>query len=209
MPKTKSAKRNATALDSPYANQYADIHAKTQHHEGVYKDSSLVRDVLQGLSVQRTSFRLYGREHTTSREHGVAQKPSVHHTYTGSPTAQAWNSSIEALATSLSELYAPGHVFDIVVVNHYEQGASIGKHSDDEKDLDPTAPIISVSVGNDTTFCLAPIAKPAKGNRKSVCTTLSDGDVFVMQPGLQGIATHWTRPLKQGERWSLVFFCSK
>jgi alkylated DNA repair dioxygenase AlkB len=88
--------------------------------------------------------------------------------------------------------------FDLVLANRYiGQNDSVDWHSDSEKMIDDTVPIVSISLGVPRRFLMKPVG--AKGRVKfSVDRFLTQGDVVVMPPGSQ---THFQHCVpKQTER---------
>lgn len=77
--------------------------------------------------------------------------------------------------------------FNFAVVNLYENGNNyIGWHSDDEKDLDPSAPIVSVSFGAQRKFRLR-----RKDNHKlQYEIPLSNRDILIMRGKFQQLYQH-------------------
>ena len=94
--------------------------------------------------------------------------------------------------------------FNGVLLNLYRDGRdAMGWHADDEPELDPAAPIASLSLGASRTFRL----RPRQGGAQPLSLELSEGDLLVMDPPTQ---RHWQhalpRRLRQREpRLNLTF----
>lgn len=75
-----------------------------------------------------------------------------------------------------------GLTFNSCLLNYYRDGKdSIGWHSDDEKDLIESSPIVSVSLGCPRKFQL----RSKKDSARIVSVDLGLGDLLVMNPGVQ------------------------
>ena len=96
-----------------------------------------------------------------------------------------------------------GTNFNSVLLNWYPKDtwSGIGRHCDDEKELVPNTPVVSVSLGASTLFVLA-----AKDGSESVPVTLNDGDVFIMGKECQKYYTHECPYIRMpSDRISLTF----
>lgn len=96
-----------------------------------------------------------------------------------------------------------GTNFNSVLLNWYPKAtwSGIGRHSDDEKELVPGTPVVSVSLGASTLFVLT-----SKDGKESVPITLNDGDVFIMGKDCQKYYTHECPYVKMlDDRISLTF----
>jgi alkylated DNA repair dioxygenase AlkB len=75
-----------------------------------------------------------------------------------------------------------GRKFSYVLVNYYRDGdVALGYHADDEHDLDPRAPIVSVSLGASRDM----LFKHKDGTHKLVKLSLPSGSMVEMHPPLQ------------------------
>ena len=83
-----------------------------------------------------------------------------------------------------------------VLVNWYDaaHGDYIGPHSDDEKQLDGTAPIVSITFCSDDAHFRRFRLKPKKANGKQVEVDLRNGDVVVMGGTCQKTHKHEIMP---------------
>lgn len=96
-----------------------------------------------------------------------------------------------------------GTNFNNVLLNWYPKDTycGIGEHSDDEKELVPNTPVVSVSLGEETCFVLK-----SKDGSEVVTVTLKDGDVFMMGKECQKYYTHACPYRKMSaDRISLTF----
>lgn len=83
-----------------------------------------------------------------------------------------------------------GCAFNSLLLNLYRDGRdSMGWHADDEPELEPEAPIASLSLGAARTFRMRPRGRPADSK---VAYELRHGDLLVMDPPTQ---LHWQHEL--------------
>ncbi|XP_063221807.1 DNA oxidative demethylase ALKBH2-like isoform X1 [Bacillus rossius redtenbacheri] len=80
-----------------------------------------------------------------------------------------------------------GEFYNFVLVNRYRNGDDhMGEHRDDESELDPSAPIASVSLGQSRQFVLrhkdARKKGPDRRNISPVKITLEHGSLLMMNP---------------------------
>lgn len=137
--------------------------------------------------------------------------PGVSYRYSGTKNVAAgWTEPLLEVREYLKEHFGQSfggqtHGFNGVLLNWYRSGKdSIGRHSDDEGDLVPEAPIVTISLGATRTMRFRP-----KGGSASDEThlKLSDGSLMVMYGDCQKTHTHEIRkePTASGERISLTF----
>lgn len=90
---------------------------------------------------------IFGRVAHQNRSVSFFSDESIGYRYSGQLAAsKPLTLSLKTLLHEINE-YFDAH-FNGILINKYENGEeSIGKHSDDEKALDPTAGVISLSVG--------------------------------------------------------------
>lgn len=96
-----------------------------------------------------------------------------------------------------------GMNYNGVLLNWYPAGMAvgIGKHADDERNLVPNQPIVSVSLGQTVDFIL----EEKRGDERLV-VPLKDGDVFIMGEYCQKYYYHSCPYIKMKEdRISLTF----
>lgn len=128
----------------------------------------------KSFSVEETNFGPLG---WVSDQNGYRYQP--HHPVTGKP----WPAMPEAL-TALWQEIAASEMAECCLVNLYRKGARMGLHQDkDEHAL--TAPVVSVSLGDDAIFRIGGAAR--LGPTKSL--KLGSGDV-VMFGGPARLAYH-------------------
>lgn len=81
-----------------------------------------------------------------------------------------------------------GHTYNSCLLNLYHNGdEGMGWHSDDEKELDATSPIASISLGARRKFAFR-----HKLDKKTVSLFLEHGSLLIMHPPIQ---EHWQHSL--------------
>ncbi len=150
--------------------------------------------------------RLFGRVHPLPRLTCGMGDPGCHYRYSSvaNPT-EPWTPSVLELRRRLE--HHLGEPFNALLLNLYRNGHDhMGWHADDEAELDPAAPIVSLSLGESRSFRLRP--KPNAGAAAApLSLELRSGDLLVMDPPTQ---QHWQHQLpprrrRPGARLNLTF----
>lgn len=82
------------------------------------------------------------------------------------------------------KLDLPADFFNACLVNIYENGnASISYHKDDEKEMDPNAPILALSLGATRKFYFRHVDRDRKDRLKKY--EIKNGDLLIMYPDAQ------------------------
>jgi alkylated DNA repair dioxygenase AlkB len=146
--------------------------------------------------------------------------PGCGYCYSGLANAiEPWSPAAAALRNTLAQL--TGWRFNSLLLNRYRDGRdAMGWHADDEPELDPAAPIASLSLGAARDFRLRPRPSPRAsglppperfGPGCGTCVPfnlpLGTGDLLLMDPPTQLWWQHGLpRRLKlQQERLNLTF----
>ncbi len=123
---------------------------------------------------RRTAF--YGKE--GYHYSGVTKKPKPFGT-------GRFGRAVDRVRAKVEERF--GHEFTFCLVNYYQDGkVGLGFHSDDELDLDPKAPIVSISLGatRDMVF------KHKHSELADITLPLPSGSMVEMRPPLQSKWKH-------------------
>jgi len=150
----------------------------------------------------RPKVRLFGREIDSPRLAAWYGDPGARYTYSGlANEPMPW---IEPLpeARRLAERLA-GASFNGVLLNFYRDGGdSMGWHSDDEPELDPRAPVVSLSLGAARRFRL----RHRRLAERRLELELAPGSLLIMHPPLQREWRHAVpRQAGAGVRINLTF----
>lgn len=185
-------------------------------------------EMFKDWSVPRSERRFCGRIVKVPRDQVVLSEDGKKTYFYGSgdlPRA-VWPPEMQRLAATLSAEYDVD--YNMILVNRYVNGQDgVGWHADDEKSIDQTAPIVSVSIGAPRCFrirktrmgdehherCMAPdhTTMQRKGNTipKKVSAKMvpENGSYIVMPPGFQALHEHEVPKTtnKVGVRYNLTF----
>jgi alkylated DNA repair dioxygenase AlkB len=141
---------------------------------------------LQGsLRWESDELVMFGKKITTRRKVAWVADPKCSYTYSGAlKMPQAWTSELLLIK---KQLEAISHCkFNSCLLNLYHDGDDgMGWHSDDEKELDPHAPIASLSLGAERKFAFR-----HKKNKETISLFLENGSVLVMHAPTQDFWHH-------------------
>ncbi|XP_013383204.1 DNA oxidative demethylase ALKBH2 isoform X1 [Lingula anatina] len=97
--------------------------------------------------------------------------------------AKPWTPLLLEIKDAITHL--TGHTFNFVLINRYKDGRDyMGEHKDDEKDLDPYAPIASLSLGQQRDFVFKHGESRGKGAKRKidpVKVELASGSLLLMK----------------------------
>jgi len=164
---------------------------------------------------KQEAITLYGRRHPLPRLTCWMADPGCGYRYSGLANAiEPWSPAAAELREVLLQL--TGWRFNSLLLNRYRDGRdAMGWHADDEPELDPAAPIASLSLGAPRDFRLRPRPSPRRpaaepppeGCGEPFTIPLHGGDLLLMDPPTQ----HWwqhavpRRLRRHGERLNLTF----
>ena len=188
----------------------------------------LQRALVEALPWQQPLVTVYGRQHPTPRLVCWVADPGCTYRYSGLEQAiTPWTPELSLLRELLHEEL--GVRFNSLLLNRYRDGADrMGWHADDEPELDPLAPIASLSLGACRSLRFRPkppgrtrpgsaqgTGRPEAGSGRldgpegqaPFAVELADGDLLVMDPPTQ---RHWQHALPvrarvSSERINLTF----
>ena len=167
---------------------------------------------------KQEAITLYGRRHLLPRLTCWMADPGCGYRYSGlANTIEPWSPAAAGLRDALQLL--TGWRFNSLLLNRYRNGRdAMGWHADDEPELDPTAPIASLSFGARRDFRLRPRPSPRRPpglpspeGYGVACgpfnIDLQNGDLLLMEPPTQ---LWWQHALPrrlqlQQERLNLTF----
>lgn len=178
---------------------------------------------------KQEAITLFGRRHPLPRLTCWMADPGCGYRYSGlANVIEPWSPAAAGLRDALQQL--TGWRFNSLLLNRYRDGRdAMGWHADDEPELDPAAPIASLSLGAPRDFRLRPRPSPQRpagaglppgydpqvGRGARVATdrcapfniSLRSGDLLVMDPPTQLWWQHAVpRRLRlQQERLNLTF----
>jgi alkylated DNA repair dioxygenase AlkB len=168
---------------------------------------------------KQEAITLYGRRHPLPRLTCWMADPGCGYRYSGLENVlEPWSPAAEQLRRQL-EVFT-GWRFNSLLLNRYRDGRdAMGWHADDEPELDPAAPIASLSLGASRDFRLRQRPSPRAGgpppagyvSASEACAPfnleLAHGDLLLMEPPTQQWWQHAVpRRLRvQRQRLNLTF----
>lgn len=159
-------------------------------------------DLNTNISWEHDEFIMYGKKIITKRK--VAWYGSKEFDYNYSQKtrkAKPWTKSL----TNLKQLIESESkdFFNSCLLNLYPAGSDgMGWHSDDEKELRPSAAIASISLGSDRKFSFK-----HKTTKETISLTLSNGSLLLMKGAIQEYWLHQLPKTKKiiGPRINLTY----
>jgi alkylated DNA repair dioxygenase AlkB len=167
----------ATDGRAEYFNHFYD--ADTSEH--------LFKKLLSSLSWESDRIQMFGKLVTTSRKVAWVGDPACSYTYSGvQKQPQNWTKELVQIQQKLEQ--ATGHLYNSCLLNLYHNGdEGMGWHSDNEKELDKTTPITSISLGARRKFAFR-----HKQDKTTTSVFLENGSLLIMHPPIQ---EHWHHSL--------------
>jgi alkylated DNA repair dioxygenase AlkB len=149
-------------------------------------DSWLQR-LRQEVPWRQDQINLFGRTHPLPRLTCWVGNPGCSYTYSGVSNAiEPWTPLLQELREKVER--AAGCKFNSLLLNRYRDGRDkLDWHADDEPELNPAAPIASLSLGAARSFRLKPKDSAIHPGGPLVYE-LAHGDLLVMDPPTQ---KHW------------------
>jgi alkylated DNA repair dioxygenase AlkB len=170
---------------------------RLRHWPGWLAAAATIRaELLREVPWQQEQITLWGKTHLLPRLTCWMADPGCAYTYSGlrhSPTP--WTVGVSRLRAMVEA--EAGCRFNSLLLNLYRDGSDrMGWHADDEPELDPQAPIASLSLGATRSFQLRP-RRTSPGERQRLSLELGDGDLLLMDPPTQ---QHWLHQLPARRR---------
>jgi alkylated DNA repair dioxygenase AlkB len=187
---------------------------------GAVAATDLLAQLRDEVPWKQEAITLYGRHHPLPRLTCWMADPGCGYRYSGLCNAiEPWSPAAAELREVLHQ--RTGWRFNSLLLNRYRDGRdAMGWHADDEPELDPAAPIASLSLGAARDFRLRSRPSPRRGDQppplgygpgSAPCApfnlALHSGDLLLMDPPTQLWWQHaLPRRLRlQGERLNLTF----
>ncbi|XP_043968830.1 DNA oxidative demethylase ALKBH2 [Gambusia affinis] len=134
---------------------------------------------------EEAKVQVFGKVYNIPRKQATYGNAGLTYTYSGvRRLASPWTPTLEYIRNAVTD--ATGQKFNFVLINRYKDGQDhMGEHRDDEKELDPSCPIASVSLGAARDFVFR--HRDARGKRSSrqihpVKLELAHGSLLLMNP---------------------------
>ena len=172
------------------------------HFYDADESDHLYKSLLDSLPWEEDEIKMFGKLVKTARKVVWVGDLECAYTYSGvQKTPQAWTNELLQMKHKLEQF--TGHTYNSCLLNLYHSGAEgMGWHSDDEKELDATTPIASVSLGTQRKFAFR-----HKKDKSTSSVFLENGSLLIMHHPIQ---EHWHHSLLKtktdtGPRINLTF----
>lgn len=159
-----------------------------QYLPGVLSDiysQNLMGQFKESLLWEQDQLVIFGKKITTRRKVAWIGDDQCSYTYSGvKKNPQVWTPKLLSIKTQLEELAQSE--FNSCLLNFYHDGDDgMGWHSDDEKELDPSSPIASLSLGARRKFAFR-----HKQDKTTISVYLDTGSVLLMHSPTQQFWKH-------------------
>ncbi len=153
---------------------------------------ALFASLLDTIDWKEDQLVMFGKLITTKRKVAWVGDVGCSYTYSGvKKFPEAWTPALLEIKQKVEALAQ--YTFNSCLLNLYHDGSEgMGWHSDDEKELDQTAPIASISFGGERKF-----AFKHKFDQTSVSVALANGSVLLMYAPTQ---QYWQHSLAKTKR---------
>jgi len=158
-----------------------DGHAEYfNHFYSVDESDHLLENLLNSLTWESDHITMFGKSVSTSRKVAWIGDPECLYTYSGvQKIPQEWTQELQQIKHRLEQ--TTGHTYNSCLLNLYHNGdEGMGWHSDNEKELDSTTPIASMSLGARRKFAFR-----HKQDKTTVPVFLEHGSLLMMHPPIQ------------------------
>ncbi len=177
----------------------------TEHYLSTEEADALLNHVQALPMIAHPTGMLYGKPITMHRSIGFFSDSSNGYRYSGQINrSQPLTDELRKVLAKVNTDFNSS--FNGILINSYANGEeSIGPHSDDERDLDPTVGVAAISLGASRIFRIRP--KTTGGSQADISTT--HGQLIIMGGKFQKEYTHAIPVQKKVTecRISLTFRC--
>jgi alkylated DNA repair dioxygenase AlkB len=141
-----------------------------------------LRTLLEEVPWKQEHVTVFGRRHPMPRLTCWMADPGCGYRYAGlENTIEPWTPLTAAIRRRVAA--AADRPFHSLLLNLYRDGRdAMGWHADDEAELDPEAPIASLSLGASRTLRFRP---RQRGTAPTQAVELGHGDLLLMEPPTQ------------------------
>ncbi|XP_070571927.1 DNA oxidative demethylase ALKBH2-like [Ptychodera flava] len=144
--------------------------------------------------------QIFGKWHNIPRQQVAHGDEGLTYTFSNNCIpAKPWTPLLMEIRDKISHF--TGHKFNFVLINRYKDGNDhMGEHQDDEKDLVPTAPIASLSLGQPRDFVFRHAGSRGKKARQyvpPVTVELQHGSLLMMNYPTN---VHWYHSLPKRKK---------
>jgi alkylated DNA repair dioxygenase AlkB len=156
---------------------------------GAAEADAWLEQLRQEVPWKQEFITVYGRRHAMPRLTCWMADPGCGYRYSGLENAiEPWTPLAAAIRRRVGA--AAAQEFNSLLLNFYRNGRdAMGWHADDEAELDPEAPIASLSLGASRSLRFRP---RQRDTAPAVAVELGHGDLLLMDPPTQ---QHWQHGL--------------
>jgi alkylated DNA repair dioxygenase AlkB len=178
---------NSSAFDSICILEKDGRAEYCNHFYDANTSDALFQNLLDSLIWKSDQIHMFGRLVTTARKVAWVGDTECLYTYSGvQKIPQAWTQELLNIKHKLEK--STGHTYNSCLLNLYHTGnEGMGWHSDNEKELDGSAPIASLSLGARRKFAFR-----HKQDKTTSSIFLEHGSLLIMHPPIQ---EHWHHSL--------------
>ena len=181
----------STLFETPLGDSALNILSKdgsAHYFPKVFAEQSATQFMNQlqaSLTWEPDQLMMFGKLVTTRRKVAWVGDPKCSYTYSGvKKNPQNWTSELLLIKAQLEEISQAE--FNSCLLNLYHDGGDgMGWHSDEEKELDPSSPIASLSLGAKRKFAFR-----HKGDHETISLFLENGSALIMHPPTQEYWQH-------------------
>lgn len=158
------------------------------YYSGIFseqKTTQLMNQLKESLAWESDRLVMFGKTITTRRQVAWVGEPSCSYTYSGiTKSPQAWTPELLMIKARLEEISQSE--FNSCLLNFYHDGDDgMGWHSDNEKELDASSPIASLSLGAKRKFAFR-----HKLDKTTISVFLENGSALMMHAPTQEFWHH-------------------
>jgi len=165
-----------------YIDQFLDPDRALKLYDALYRD----------IPWERDQFLIYGKRIIMNRKVAWYGDQRFTYTYSGrSRIALAWNENLIRIKRNIEADIKES--FNSCLLNLYPEGSDgMGWHSDDEKELKPSATIASLSLGGERKFSFK-----HRLSKETISLNLANGSLLLMKGEIQ---QHWLHQLPKTKK---------
>ncbi|XP_076843197.1 DNA oxidative demethylase ALKBH2 isoform X3 [Brachyhypopomus gauderio] len=180
-------KIEAEGLDCDYSFLFSKEEADRLFHH--------LENEVDYFTGEKAKVQVFGKLHSVPRQQATYAEEGLTYSFSGVHLlARTWTPTLEYIRDAITNV--TGQTFNFVLINRYKDGLDhIGEHRDDERELDTTCPIASVSLGAARDFIFR--HKDARGGQRKrniepVKLELAHGSLLLMNAPTN---TYWYHSL--------------
>lgn len=155
------------------------------HFYSADQSDHFFESLLHSLAWKADQITMFGKSVTTARKVVWVGDPQCSYSYSGvKKIPQDWTAELLQIKQQLEEV--TGYRYNSCLLNLYHKGdEGMGWHSDNEKELDSTIPIASISLGARRKFAFR-----HKQDKTTVPVFLEHGSLLIMHAPIQDYWHH-------------------